>query len=280
MVLKKIRNNIGPAIAIIFAMFTPSPVAASVYGEKAAERPAPEVFIEVNLPATELTLYENGAPLFRRRVSIGQGVYPTPEQESTIKRIEWNPWWYPPDSGWAKNAKPTPPGPGNPLGMVKMPISNAILFHGTNKDWSVGQAASHGCMRMHNNEAADMAWYLQSHFSEKTDPDLRQLYRRNNRTTYLVKLDKPAPVRLVYKPVIERDDDLIFFPDHYNRLYGRRRGAILSELIKNDFNINELEDIKVDLIVGTWPPRATKVPVASLMRGWLPSDIMEGPVCE
>jgi len=61
----------------------------------------PKVYIEVNIPATELTVYENGHPLFKRRVAIGQGVYPTPEQESYITKIEWNPWWYPPESDWA-----------------------------------------------------------------------------------------------------------------------------------------------------------------------------------
>jgi lipoprotein-anchoring transpeptidase ErfK/SrfK len=29
-------------------------------------------------------------------------------------------------------------------------------IHGTNKPWSIGQAASHGCVRMYNQDAAEL----------------------------------------------------------------------------------------------------------------------------
>lgn len=29
-------------------------------------------------------------------------------------------------------------------------------IHGTNKPWSIGQAVSHGCVRMYNSDAADL----------------------------------------------------------------------------------------------------------------------------
>ena len=47
-------------------------------------------------------------------VATGQAVYPTPLGRFQIV-VKWkDPWWYPPNSPWAKGAKPIPPGPGQP----------------------------------------------------------------------------------------------------------------------------------------------------------------------
>lgn len=240
----------------------------------------PDVYIEVNIPATELTLYENGVPLFRRKVSIGQGIFPTPEQESAIRRIEWNPWWYPPkNSWWARNEKDTPPGPNNPLGVVKMPISEGIMFHGTNKEWTVGRAASHGCMRMKNRDAKELAWYLQTRFSSKKDPSLKNLYAANRRTTYRVVLDVPVPVRLVYDPVVINHGLLSLYPDYYRRLGASSERAIISELIENDMDIKNLDEEKVDELTKHWQGGAMMTPIEDLMHDPLRAEYSRSPEC-
>ena len=65
--------------------------------------------------------------------------------------VKWvNPWWYPPNSPWAKGEKPVPPGPGNPLGTRWMGLSApGVGIHGTPDDGSIGYSVSHGCIRMH-----------------------------------------------------------------------------------------------------------------------------------
>ena len=87
-------------------------------------------------------------------VATGQAIYPTPLGRFTIV-VRWkNPWWYPPDSTWAAGEKPTPPGPGNPLGTRWMGLSApGVGIHGTPKDSSIGYSESHGCIRMHIPEA-------------------------------------------------------------------------------------------------------------------------------
>lgn len=228
-----------------------------------------EVRIEVNIPATEITLYADGDELFHRRVAIGQGIYPTPEQDSKITRIEWNPWWYPPpDAAWAKDAKDTPPGRDNPLGLVKMPLSDEILFHGTNKAWSVGLPASHGCMRMHNRDVTDMAWYLQKNFSDKSDPSYRERYKKEASTTFTVHLKQPVPVKIVYRPVVAKNDSLIFYPDHYNRYSGKRKAAIIAALLNYGVAIDEIDDEKIDELVKNWPGYASKISIETLVRGY------------
>ena len=82
-------------------------------------------------------------------VATGQARYPTPLGNFQII-VKWrNPWWYPPASDWAKDAKPIPPGPGNPLGTRWMGISSpAVGIHGTPDAASIGYSVSHGCIRM------------------------------------------------------------------------------------------------------------------------------------
>ncbi len=87
-------------------------------------------------------------------VATGQSIYPTPLGRWSVV-VKWrNPWWYPPNSSWAKGEKPIPPGPGNPLGTRWMGLSaSGVGIHGTPDDASIGYSASHGCIRMHISDA-------------------------------------------------------------------------------------------------------------------------------
>ncbi len=82
-------------------------------------------------------------------VATGQSAYPTPLGRFRIV-VKWrNPWWYPPNSPWAKGQQPIPPGPGNPLGTRWMGLSApGVGIHGTPDSASIGYSASHGCIRM------------------------------------------------------------------------------------------------------------------------------------
>src|ERR687892_981948 len=88
------------------------------------------------------------------RVAVGQPSYPTPLGQFRIVSKQRNPWWYPPDTGWASGSSPIPPGPGNPLGTRWMGLSvGAVGIHGTYNSASIGGFASHGCVRMYLHEA-------------------------------------------------------------------------------------------------------------------------------
>jgi lipoprotein-anchoring transpeptidase ErfK/SrfK len=96
-----------------------------------------------------LTLY-NGMRFVRRLgVATGQPRYPTPNGRFSIVVMWKNPWWYPPNSDWAKGESPVPPGPGNPLGTRWMGLSaSGVGIHGTPNPGSIGYSLSHGCIRM------------------------------------------------------------------------------------------------------------------------------------
>jgi lipoprotein-anchoring transpeptidase ErfK/SrfK len=90
----------------------------------------------------------------RFRVATGESVYPTPLGRFRIV-VKWrNPWWYPPNSRWAKGLKPVPPGPDNPLGTRWMGLSvPGVGIHGTPNGGSIGYSVSHGCIRMYIPDA-------------------------------------------------------------------------------------------------------------------------------
>jgi lipoprotein-anchoring transpeptidase ErfK/SrfK len=92
-------------------------------------------------------------------VATGQPSYPTPLGEFRIVSKQLNPWWYPPDSEWARGLSPVPPGPGNPLGTRWMGLSApGVGIHGTPDAASIGYSASHGCIRM---QIPDAEWLFE-----------------------------------------------------------------------------------------------------------------------
>lgn len=199
--------------------------------------PTEEVSVKINVPATRLDLYVAGKLAKSYKVAVGMPKYPTPTGDLNISYIIWNPWWLPPDSEWAKDAEKTPPGPGNPLGPVKMLMENGIRIHGTNAPGSIGRAASHACMRMKSAEAKELAWEIQQRYSEKNDPELLETYKKNSRSSYWVKLGQEVPVSIEYKLVEREGDKFLIHPDRYGR------GSLQKEL---EGALGENSEIVVD----------------------------------
>jgi lipoprotein-anchoring transpeptidase ErfK/SrfK len=110
--------------------------------------------IVIHRGSNRLYLYNGMRPWRVFGVATGQSIYPTPIGRWSIV-VKWrNPWWYPPNSSWARGEKPVPPGPGNPLGTRWMGLSaSGVGIHGTPDDASIGYSASHGCIRMHISDA-------------------------------------------------------------------------------------------------------------------------------
>ena len=102
-----------------------------------------------------LTLFEGPSPVRSFGIATGTAKYPTPLGNYSIATMQRDPWWIPPpDSDWAKDAKPVPPGPGNPLGTRWMGLTAPLVgIHGTPDEASIGYSASHGCIRMHVPDA-------------------------------------------------------------------------------------------------------------------------------
>jgi len=199
----------------------------------------PGYSIRVNIPERVLYLKQDGKVIKNYSVAVGQGRYPTPVKQFTIEQIVWNPWWIPPDSDWAAGASKTPPGPNNPLGPVKMIMQEAVLIHGTNKPGSIGQPASHGCIRMYKEQAEELAWTLQSQYSDKSDPQLKDLYKKKKGQSFYVNLNQGVPVEVTYDTVEVADGQLVIHPDIY-----RRKGG-LKQQIEQLLHLQGKENIQI-----------------------------------
>jgi len=113
--------------------------------------------IIVDLGDLHLYLYRDGKLVRSYPVAVGQPAYPTPTGTYAVVDMQMNPTWLPPNSDWAKDAKPIPPGATNPLGTRWIGTSApGVGIHGTPDDASIGSYASHGCIRMHIPDAEDL----------------------------------------------------------------------------------------------------------------------------
>jgi lipoprotein-anchoring transpeptidase ErfK/SrfK len=110
--------------------------------------------IVIRRASHRLYLYKGSQYWTTFGVAVGMPQYPTPLGSFYIVSKQRNPWWYPPNAGWAAGASPIPPGPGNPLGTRWMGLSRGgVGIHGTPDSASIGYSASHGCIRMRISEA-------------------------------------------------------------------------------------------------------------------------------
>lgn len=197
----------------------------SIFASQPPQKPT-RVFVEINVAAYRLDLYEDGRHLKSYPIAIGTMGYKTPIQDFFIERIEWNPWWYPPDAPWTIRIdesgnkikeKPKPPGPNNPLGPVKMVLQNAVLLHGTNKPRSIGHKASHACMRMYPDDASDLAWRIMVLAGSRQPVMPMRFYRDKSRRTYTITLMTDVQVTTVYRRMEVLDGLFLIHTDPYLR---------------------------------------------------------------
>lgn len=80
--------------------------------------------------------------------------------ETFVQSKRKNPGWSPTPRMRRENPRLpayVPPGPRNPLGVRAIYLGwSAYRIHGTNAPWSIGRAASSGCIRMRNNDVTDL----------------------------------------------------------------------------------------------------------------------------
>jgi lipoprotein-anchoring transpeptidase ErfK/SrfK len=192
--------------------------------------------IVVNVAARKLRLYEGDTVIKTYPVAVGSPRYRTPLGPRQMYRIVWNPWWIPPrSSAWARKERKTPPGRKNPLGPVKMKLGDGIMFHGTTSPWSVGRAASHGCMRMHSNQAKELARYIQQRIIGDTSDATYAQYERNRRRSYYINLPVKVPVNIIYEIAEIEDGKLHIYKDIYRRIKDKL-SAVRFILVRNGYD--------------------------------------------
>jgi lipoprotein-anchoring transpeptidase ErfK/SrfK len=158
------------------ALFAVPLAAALVIGLGALTAPAPDdrpLELTANLTTRTLTVRREGETVQEYNIAVGQDRYPTPTGLFNIQKVVWNPAWIPPDRAWAKGKSAKGPGhPGNPMRMVKIFFREPDYYiHGTDQVESLGDAASHGCLRMDPDEAAELALLIMDNAGQERSMD-------------------------------------------------------------------------------------------------------------
>jgi lipoprotein-anchoring transpeptidase ErfK/SrfK len=125
--------------------------------------PQSSMRLEVSLSDRELKVIDDGKTVSTYGIAIGRPSHPTPTGSFRTGDIIWNPAWNPPPVDWAKDKEPQAPGsPMNPMQGVKIYFQAPYYFiHGTNDPGSIGEAASHGCIRMTPEDATSLAHQIE-----------------------------------------------------------------------------------------------------------------------
>jgi len=106
--------------------------------------------IVVSIPDRKLALIEDGEVVKIFDTAVGAEVSPSPTGVFTVVTRIPNPTWY-------HTGKVVGPGKNNPLGTRWMGLSlKGYGIHGTNVPRSIGRAASHGCIRMRNQDVEEL----------------------------------------------------------------------------------------------------------------------------
>jgi L,D-transpeptidase ErfK/SrfK len=115
--------------------------------------------VVISLSQRRLILYQNDEVRGEFPVAIGQDEWQTPVGQFAVRDLRTDPIWRHPITQEAVG-----PGPSNPLGSrwVGFLVTDDyhIGIHGTNQENLIGEAVSHGCVRMMEKDIQSLYSHL------------------------------------------------------------------------------------------------------------------------
>lgn len=122
---------------------------ATVASRSAKPAPQTDTRLVVSLRDRRVSLFKANKLQTTYPIAVAQAGWETPTGNFQILDMEQNPSWTHPITG-----EKVPPGANNPLGVAWIGFwtdgESEIGFHGTNQEELIGEAVSHGCLRMRN----------------------------------------------------------------------------------------------------------------------------------
>jgi len=139
------RTDLSPAsdpVPTFAPVTTPAASLPASGTANSAKPPVTRKRIVVSIQERKLAVVDHGRVMKTYPVAVGAGVSPSPTGEFKIINKITNPTYY-------RKGKVIGPGGENPLGSRWMGLDREHYgIHGTNEPQSIGEAASHGCIRM------------------------------------------------------------------------------------------------------------------------------------
>ena len=123
-----------------------------------ATREAPGTVI-IDTPNTYLYYVLGGGQAIRYGIGVGREGFTWSGVQAVTKKAEWPDWTPPPEMITRQPYLPRhmAGGPGNPLGARAMYLGGTVYrIHGTNAPETIGTHVSSGCIRLTNEDVADL----------------------------------------------------------------------------------------------------------------------------
>src|SRR3954463_5522729 len=123
-----------------------------------ATREAPGTII-IDTPNTYLYLVIGHGQAMRYGIGVGRDGFTWSGVQSITRKAEWPDWTPPPEMIARQPYLPRQMagGPGNPLGARAMYLGGTVYrIHGTNAPDTIGKHVSSGCIRLTNDDVADL----------------------------------------------------------------------------------------------------------------------------
>jgi lipoprotein-anchoring transpeptidase ErfK/SrfK len=138
------------------AVELPARLKRQVVGYSSREAPGTVI---IDTPNTYLYLVMGNGQAMRYGIGVGRDGFTWSGTQSITKKAEWPDWTPPPEMIARQPYLPRQMagGPGNPLGARAMYLGGTIYrIHGTNAPGTIGTRVSSGCIRLTNEDVADL----------------------------------------------------------------------------------------------------------------------------
>ena len=156
----------------------------------------PEVELVTDISRRQLFVVKEKDTIRTYDIAVGKASNPTPTGSFKIHQIDFNPDWTPPESEWSKDKEYTPPGhPKNPMGRVRIVYQKPYSIHGTKDLNSLGEAESHGSIRMANDDVVELAKLIMKESDTRKPNDWYNDVLRDSTKMVSVKLENKVPLR-------------------------------------------------------------------------------------
>lgn len=206
-----------------------------------------DIKITINVPAFQMTLWQNGREVKTYWVGVGMQDFPIYIGHREASSVIWNPAWIPPDSEWVTGHKGVkagevigPTDPRNPLGRLKIPLGGGFLIHQAKGIGDLGSLVSHGCVRVLKADLYDLAEKIVAARSLSVTP--KQIAQAKvNLKTLTAEIDPPIPVEITYDTQVVEAGRLNIYPDVYERATNTVAN-LRAELETNGVDVSSLSD--------------------------------------
>lgn len=152
------------------ALFLAFPLLASWPEGLPPEAPRSGKIITIDVSTNTAYFFEDGTLVKKSKAATGSDKvlrkgrqvwwFRTPRGKHTVVRKVKDPVWNKPDWAFVEEGKPIPPADSplrqekGTMGKYALDLGDRVMIHGTNQPKSIGQRASHGCIRLPNDMLA------------------------------------------------------------------------------------------------------------------------------